>query len=100
MGAATAAATEKAFELALVGGRLPAERATVRVTKGDKVELRWTSDRPIALHLHGYDIEVRVAPQAPARMVFSAGIAGRFPVSEHGQGRGHHRAIAYIEVHP
>jgi hypothetical protein len=95
-----AAVAERSFELALVGGRLAAERNTLRVKKGDQVELRWTSDRPIVLHLHGYDIEVRVTPQAPARMSFAAAIAGRFPVSEHAHGGGHHRAVAYIEVHP
>jgi len=28
--------------------------------------LRWTSDRPMVLHLHGYDIEFKVDPQQPA----------------------------------
>ena len=68
--------------------------------QGDRVELRWKSDRPIALHLHGYDIERKAAPQAPAVMVFEAKIAGRFPVSEHTHGPGHHRAILHLEVLP
>ena len=85
----------------LVDGKLPGrESNTLRVRRGEKVELRWTSDRPIVLHLHGYDLEVKVAPQAPAGMSFTAGIAGRFPITEHTHGRGHHRAIAYLEVHP
>lgn len=68
--------------------------------RGERVELRWKSDRPIALHLHGYDIERNAAPQAPAVMAFEAKIAGRFPVSEHTHGPGHDRAILYLEVHP
>jgi hypothetical protein len=62
--------------------------------------LRWTSDRRIVLHLHGYDLEATVTPAAPASMKFTASIAGRFPVSEHAHGPGHHRAVLYLEVHP
>src|ERR1044072_590305 len=79
----------KAFELAIVKGRVDGAQETLRVRKGDKVELRWTSDRRIALHLHGYDIETTVTPGTPAAMSFQASIAGRFPVSEHGHGSGH-----------
>jgi hypothetical protein len=70
------------------------------VTKGDKVVLRWKSDRQIALHLHGYDIETTVPAQATTTMNFSANLPGRFPVSEHTHGPGHHRAVLYLEVHP
>jgi len=97
---AAALAAERAFDLKLAGGKLAAERNTVRVAKGDAVELRWTSDRRIVLHLHGYDIEATVTPEAPARMAFIAKVAGRFPVSEHTHGKGHHRAVLYLEVHP
>jgi FtsP/CotA-like multicopper oxidase with cupredoxin domain len=90
----------KLFELALVDGKVAAAQKTLRVAKGDNVVLRWTSDRPIALHLHGYDIEATAAPQGSGAMTFLANIAGRFPVSEHTHGPGHHRAILYVEVHP
>ena len=90
----------KAFELAIAKGRVNGARDTVRVKKGDKVELRWTSDRRIALHLHGYDIEATVTPEAPAVMSFRARIAGRFPVSEHAHGARHERPLLYLEVHP
>jgi FtsP/CotA-like multicopper oxidase with cupredoxin domain len=97
---AAAQAGERAFELKLAGGKLAAGASTLRVAKGDKVELRWTSDRRIVLHLHGYDIEATVAPGAPASMAFTATLAGRFPVTEHAHGKGHHRAVLYHEVHP
>jgi len=87
MAAAGAAPSEKVFEVRLVDGRAAADRSTLRIGKGDKVE-------------HGYDIETTVAPQAPATMAFSADIAGRFPVSEHRHGGGHARAVLYLEVHP
>jgi hypothetical protein len=52
------------------------------------------------LHLHGYDIEVKVSPGSPAVMSFKASIPGRFSVEQHGQGPGHHRAVLYLEVYP
>lgn len=96
---AAAQPAAKVFELLLVKGRVTGEE-TLRVKRGERVELRWKSDRPIELHLHGYDLEAKAAPQAPATMAFEAKIAGRFPVTEHTHGPGHHRAIVYLEVHP
>jgi hypothetical protein len=90
----------KIFDLALAAGGVARGYDTLRVQRGDEVELRWTSDRRITLHLHGYDIEAVVAPGAPAVMAFRAGIAGRFPVSEHGGGSRHERALLYLEVRP
>ena len=98
--AAAAEPPGKAFDLAIAKGRVDAAQQTLRVKKGDKVELRWTSDRRIALHLHGYDIETTVNPGQPAVMSFQARIAGRFPVSEHGQGSRHARPLLYLEVLP
>lgn len=97
---AGAQGARKVFEVALAGGRAPQGYDTLRVQRGDEVELRWSSDRNIAVHLHGYDIEVRVTPGSAAVMAFRARIAGRFPVSEHGQGARHGRPLLYLEVHP
>ena len=99
-GVAGAQGAKKAFDIALTGGRAPQGYDTVRVQRGDEVELRWSSDRNIAVHLHGYDIEVRVTPGSVAVMAFRARIAGRFPVSEHGHGARHGRPLLYLEVHP
>jgi hypothetical protein len=90
----------KVFELTLVKGRRTDGGDTVRVSRGDEVELRWSSDRRIVLHLHGYDIETTVTPQSAAVMSFRADVAGRFPVSEHRNSGGHGRALLYVEVHP
>jgi hypothetical protein len=98
-GWAANAAQPKHFALSLVNGALVAPD-TIRVKQGDDVELRWTSDKPMELHLHGYDIEVKVAPAAPAMMSFSAKIPGRFPIEPHGQEQGRHRAVIYLEVLP
>jgi hypothetical protein len=88
------------LELSVVNGAVTGVDDTLRVKQGDEVELRWSSDRPIELHLHGYDIEMKVAPHAPAVMAFKASIPGRFPVETHGQGKGPHRPVLYLEVYP
>lgn len=74
----------------------------IRVTEGETIDLRWTSDEAVDLHLHGYDIELRVVPGAAAVMVVNAVTTGRFPITSHGwAGGGHgHDGLAYLEVYP
>jgi len=94
-------AAAKTLDLAIVNGAVSyGSDNTLQVSQGDAVTLRWTSDRPLELHLHGYDIAAKVAPQVPAVMSFKADIPGRFPVELHGQGKGRHAALLYVEVRP
>jgi hypothetical protein len=81
-GRLAAQATEVVFDLRIEKGKVPPNMRQIRVGQGDAVRLRWTTDRPIALHLHGYDIELKVEPGAVAEMAFTARAAGRFPVEE------------------
>jgi len=97
--AGAAAATSQAFSVEIVGGKARGED-TLRVHQGDQVEVRFKSDRPVVLHLHGYDIDATVTPPATATLTFKATLAGRFPVHEHREGAGNHRAVLFIEVHP
>jgi hypothetical protein len=93
-------AESRIFDLAIHGSSLPPEQRVIRVQQGDAVTLRWTSDRALTLHLHGYDVEQRVTPGTTATMSFTAKATGRFPVEIHG-GDGHGAsALAYLEVHP
>lgn len=95
------AAEHKVIALALVQGHVrDVKDDTVRVRQGDDVELRWSSDRPVTLRLHGYEVEARVAPGKPAAMAFNAKIPGRFPVHEHAEGAGNHRLVLSVEVYP
>lgn len=87
-------------DLAIADGKLKG-KTTLRVTQGQTVELRWTSDRKIELHLHGYDIEVEPKPGSPATMRFKAHASGRYPVTVHSHGGGHgEKAVLYLEVYP
>jgi hypothetical protein len=82
---------------------------TFRAKRGDEVTLRVASDRKIALHLHGYDIERTAEPGKPALFSFAAKITGRFSMEEHSsvsgpdagkKSHGHAPAILYLEVLP
>jgi hypothetical protein len=88
----------KRFDIALANGRVADGARVVQVMQGDQVEILWTSDRAVTLHLHGYDIEIMAAPCAPQRMAFTAYATGRFPVEIHGSGRD--RTLLHVEVHP
>lgn len=88
------------IDLAVVNGAV--DRNTVRATQGEKLALRWTSDRAALLHLHGYDIERRVTPERPAVMTLEAFATGRFPITRHDQsgGDGEEPTLVYLDVHP
>lgn len=81
----------------------------VRVYQGDIVTLRWITDEPVTLHLHGYDIELAVSPDEAAEMTFEAFATGRFPIEAHrfGEPGDHHHGhegeettLLYLEVLP
>jgi len=99
---AIARAEERHFDLALKAGALPKNLQTIKVNQGDSVELKWTSDQPIKMHLHGYDMEIAVKPGEPTVTAINAKIAGRFSVeklAEKGGGHHHGGKILYFEVH-
>ena len=87
------------FDIALNGGKIANADTTIRVTEGDKVELRWSSNDAVELHLHGYNIEIDVKAGATGTMSFEAYATGRFPIVAHGHGSSH-APFAYLEVHP
>jgi hypothetical protein len=81
--ARTAEENLKVFEFSIVHGKLGDEEKTIQVTEGDIVEFRWSSDEELSLHMHGYKIDVDVAPNSPATMRVNAIKTGRFPVLNH-----------------
>jgi hypothetical protein len=101
-----AIARDLAFDLRIEGGSVPEAMRLIRVKQGDVVTLRWRTDRPVVLHLHGYDIELRVEPGAVAEMTFAARATGRFPIVAHaaGVGAGDHvrdeAPLAHVEIYP
>jgi hypothetical protein len=77
-------------------------KRAIRITEDEKVELRWSSDEVVKLHLHGYDKELKVRPGKPTSMSITGRATGRFPITSHGWGHGGHghHALTYLEVHP
>ena len=55
----------------------------VTVYEGDQVNLQITSDRPIEVHLHGYDLTEEVEPGETAELSFEATDTGRFAIEDH-----------------
>ncbi|HJU24055.1 MAG TPA: hypothetical protein VJ891_16240 [Casimicrobiaceae bacterium] len=96
-------ATALAFDIRVQNGRVPGDMRLVRVKEGDVVTLRVTSDRPLDLHLHGYDIEWHVQPGVTGTQTFDARLTGRFPVHAHGAtatGAHDDAPLLYVEVYP
>ena len=97
-----AQAAQQTFELRIEHGRVPENVRLIRVAQGDTVTLRWNVDRPVTLHLHGYDIEKHVDPGTVGVISFTARATGRFPVEVHGAGGkgGSEEPLVYVEVYP
>jgi hypothetical protein len=93
-------ATAHTFELQIAQRRVPPAQRVLRATEGERVELRWSADEPLVLHLHGYEIETRVGPGKPAVTAFAARLTGRFPVEIHGKGGERHRTLLHVEIYP
>jgi len=97
-------AEELTFDLKAERGRVAQSMRLIRVKQGDVVRLRWTTDRPMDLHLHGYDIEKKIEPGIVSELAFTARATGRFSVEVHtpkrGGGHSHGAPLVQIEVHP
>ena len=86
------------FDLEVEAGKLVGSDRTIRVTEGDRVELRWRSDQKLEIHMHGYHLEATVMPGEAAVMDFTAAATGRFPFAAHVGDKD--RTILYLEVYP
>lgn len=84
------------FEIAVEKGRRVSGPEVLQVQEGAQVVLRLTSDASDELHLHGYDLTLKVWPGATAELAFSADKTGRFEYELHRA----HTALGAIEVRP
>jgi hypothetical protein len=100
-----AKAAEVSYVLAIANGKVPDNMRLIRVKQNDIVKLKWSTDKPMSVHLHGYDIEKEVKPGAVAEMSFTARATGRFTIEPHvgktqSGGHAHGDVLVTIEVHP
>ena len=76
------------IEVVVAGGSVVEGGGRESVPLGSSVALVVTSDVEEEIHLHGYDVELAVAPGVPAVLEFTADIPGVFEVELHGSGLG------------
>ena len=100
-----AGATEVTYVLAVANGRVPENMRLIRVKQNDVVKLQWRTDKPMNVHLHGYDIEREIKPGAVTEMTFTARATGRFTIELHvgktqAGGHAHGDVLVTIEVYP
>jgi hypothetical protein len=107
-GAETQTETEPAPEpvisvtrIRIQGGQVVGGAKTIEVTKGEPLRLVVASDAPDDIHVHGYDLEKRVEPSAPARFNFKANLEGVFEVESHvAEDAGRDPLVARLVVNP
>jgi hypothetical protein len=72
---------DRMIAVSIEGGEMsPAE---ISVNEDDSVTLRVSSDRPMELHVHGYDVEGEVGPGQKVNFRFEADRTGRFEIEDH-----------------
>jgi len=86
----------RSVEIRVRQGQLESAEPVVRLTEGERVSLVVISDRADELHLHGYDLHVRLIPNEPAKLSFVANLTGRFTCELHQA----HMEIAVLEIYP
>lgn len=87
------------FSMTIEGGELAGDESTLTVNQDDTVTIDWTSDLPLLVHLHGYNIETQLDAGVTAQMSFVADATGRYDIAVHAPGM-HDSVIATLEVRP
>jgi hypothetical protein len=87
------------FNLILENGRAAPAPPTMRTYQGQRVHIGFHSDRPMELHLHGYDVLMPVAPGASYNLRFDVTQLGTFTIDAH-EPNGSHRTVAILIVNP
>ncbi len=94
---------ERVFVLQIANQQVAEDMRVLRVNQDDSVKLKWSSDRLLQLHLHGYDIEKTVTPGQVTEFAFKAHASGRFPINVHANEPSQEHTehvLVYLEVYP
>ena len=94
--AAPAAPPTQLVELVVKDKRLVSGPAVISVVQGTTVTLRITTDHHDELHLHGYDLTLKLPTAEPAELSFLADRSGRFEYELHHS----HLTLGALEVQP
>jgi hypothetical protein len=83
-------------ELKVQQGRLVSGPEITKLTEGDKLTLRVTSDTDDEMHLHGYNLHLNLTAGKTGELSLTASRSGRFEYELHHA----HTALGVIEVYP
>jgi heme/copper-type cytochrome/quinol oxidase subunit 2 len=72
---------ERTHDVAIENGVMNPDE--ISVEQGDYVTLRLTSESPVEVHVHGYDLEGDVLPGVESDLSFEAETTGRFEIEDH-----------------
>ena len=72
---------EQIYDVAIEGGAMNPDE--ISVEEGDLATLRLTSESPVEVHIHGYDLEEEVLPGEETDLSFEADATGRFEIEDH-----------------
>ena len=86
----------KVVELKVQHGRLVSGPELIKLTEGDKITLRVTSDTDDEMHLHGYNLHLNLTAGQTGQLSLTANRSGRFEYELHHA----HAALGVIEVYP
>ena len=99
--------TEAKLTFVVTDGMLPKELRRIKVTKGDQIRWRVSSNTAGALHLHAYRLSATLQAGQPTELAFTAFATGQFRLEWHGASEtsapaaGHHAPpLAILEVQP
>lgn len=84
------------FELVVSNKKLVSGPSVISVPQGTPVTLRITVDHHDELHLHGYDLTLKLPSATPAELSFVADRSGRFEYELHHA----HVDLGALEVQP
>ncbi len=84
------------FELGLKNGRLVSGPVVLQVKAGDRITLKIASNNSDELHVHGYDLRLRIKPEEVVNLDFTANRTGRFDLELHRA----HAELGVLEVYP
>jgi Cupredoxin-like domain len=77
----SASPTTRSLDLEIRDDGMSPEEVSVR--EGDRVIMSIDSERPVEIHVHGYDLEREVEPGEATELAFEADLTGRFPIENH-----------------
>ena len=96
-------AVEKPWTLQIIDGVIATDQQLIKVTQGDLLRWRVSSNQAGELHLHAYRLSLKLQAGEEKSIAFSAFATGRFRLEWHAEknpAADQHQALAMLEVRP